>query len=73
MDAPQTNDANYGDAIEPIAIVGISCRFPGQVSSPDQFWDMLVHGRSGHCEVPTDRFHADTWRHPDHDRKGAVR
>lgn len=62
----------YGDAIEPIAIVGMACRFPGDVSTPGQFWDMLEHQRSGHCDVPEDRFKGDVWRHPDFDRRGAV-
>lgn len=72
MATPDSNDGKYGDAIEPIAIVGIACRFPGHVSSPRQFWDMLAHGRSGHCDVPADRFIAGVWQHPDHDRKGGV-
>ncbi|EXJ93245.1 hypothetical protein A1O3_01802 [Capronia epimyces CBS 606.96] len=63
---------HYGDCIEPIAIVGISCRFPGDVSSPSQFWDMLVHQRSGHGEVPAGRFDTNVWQHPDYDRRGAV-
>ena len=65
-------DGQFGDATEPIAIVGLSCCFLGYVSSPQQFWEMLVNGRSGHCEVPADRFNASVWQHPDHSRKGAV-
>ncbi|MCJ1251044.1 hypothetical protein MMC30_008275 [Trapelia coarctata] len=68
----QRDDMNYGDAVEPIAIVGMACRFPGQVSSPQEFWDMLASERSGHCKVPSNRFDADVWHHPDHERKGAI-
>ncbi|KFZ25350.1 hypothetical protein V502_00172 [Pseudogymnoascus sp. VKM F-4520 (FW-2644)] len=68
----QKPNINYGDSIEPIAIIGISCRFPGNVSSPGEFWDMLVNKRSGHCEVPSNRFDGDAWQHPDHDRRGAL-
>ncbi|GAV38380.1 type I polyketide synthase [Streptomyces acidiscabies] len=32
---------------EPIAVVGLSCRFPGDADSPDAFWDLLVQGRDG--------------------------
>ena len=70
MAAPERE--KYGDAIEPVAIVGIACRFPGDCSTPEQFWDMLAQKRSGHSEVPEDRFNADVWQHPDFDRKGAV-
>ena len=63
---------NYGDAIEPMAIVGMACRFPGDVSTPGEFWDLLEQQRSGHCEVPPDRFKGDTWQHPDFDRRGGV-
>jgi len=40
---------------EPIAIVGMSCRFPGGVDSPDSLWDMVAHERDVMSEFPTDR------------------
>jgi hypothetical protein len=30
---------------EPIAIIGMSCRFPGGANSPEAFWQLLVEGR----------------------------
>jgi mycoketide-CoA synthase len=42
-------------ADDPIAIVGMSCRYPGGVNSPDDLWDMLVEGRDVLSEFPTDR------------------
>ncbi|MFS0692457.1 beta-ketoacyl synthase N-terminal-like domain-containing protein [Streptomyces nitrosporeus] len=32
---------------ETVAVVGLSCRFPGDADSPDAFWDLLVQGRDG--------------------------
>ncbi|MEI6260302.1 MAG: beta-ketoacyl synthase N-terminal-like domain-containing protein, partial [Deltaproteobacteria bacterium] len=29
---------------EPIAIIGMACRFPGRANSPDQFWDLMDKG-----------------------------
>ena len=38
-----------------IAIVGISCRFPGGVADPEQFWALLREGRSGVGDIPDGR------------------
>jgi acyl transferase domain-containing protein/acyl carrier protein len=42
-------------AHEPIAIVGMACRFPGGVCSPDDLWDLVAAGREGIGGLPTDR------------------
>ncbi|ETX00519.1 MAG: hypothetical protein ETSY1_10915 [Candidatus Entotheonella factor] len=41
---------------EPLAIVGIACRFPGQVASPNDFWTLLKTGGDAITEVPADRW-----------------
>ena len=40
---------------EPIAIVGIGCRFPGGISSPEDFWRLLADGRDAIGDFPADR------------------
>ncbi|WP_433754965.1 SDR family NAD(P)-dependent oxidoreductase [Nocardia sp. CA-135398] len=40
---------------EPIAIVGMGCRFPGGVTSPDELWDLLAGGIDATSEYPSDR------------------
>ncbi len=40
---------------EPIAIVGMSCRYPGGIASPAGLWRMLAEGREGIAEFPADR------------------
>nr|APD71869.1 type I polyketide synthase 4 [Streptomyces sp.] len=42
-------------AYEPIAIVGIGCRFPGGVESADDLWELVEQGRDGVVPFPTDR------------------
>lgn len=53
--------AEAGDAAtllrsEPIAIVGMACRFPGGASSPAEYWRLLAEGRSGIRELPAGRW-----------------
>jgi acyl transferase domain-containing protein/NADPH:quinone reductase-like Zn-dependent oxidoreductase/NAD(P)-dependent dehydrogenase (short-subunit alcohol dehydrogenase family) len=64
--------STFGDNVEPIAVVGLSCRFPGEASSAEKLWDLLVEGRTGHSETPIERYNADGWYHPNPDRRGAI-
>ena len=40
---------------EPIAIVGMACRLPGGVTTPDELWQLLDQGRDAITPIPTDR------------------
>ncbi|KAG5979385.1 Type I Iterative PKS [Claviceps digitariae] len=55
---------------EPIAIVGMSCRLPGHVSTLDGFWTLMSRARSGWCEIPKDRVSKDGYWHPNPEKKG---
>ena len=50
---------------EPIAIIGAGCRFPGGVTSPAEFWDLLHDGVDAISEVPADRWDIDAYYDPD--------
>ena len=46
-------------AREPIAIVGMACRFPGGVNTPDDYWDLLEHKRHAVSEISSQRMALD--------------
>jgi amino acid adenylation domain-containing protein len=60
--AAQPSGATTAD--EPIAIVGIGCRFPG-ARDPEAFWRLLRDGIDAITEVPADRWNVDTYYDPD--------
>lgn len=56
---------NEGAQHESVAIVGIGCRLPGGVSSPDGVWEMLVQGEDVTREIPGERWDVDAYYDPD--------
>ena len=60
------------DKLEPIAIIGLSLKFPQDATSPALFWKMLMEGRCAMGEVPEDRWNHASFYHPDSERKDAV-
>ncbi|MGO1117063.1 SDR family NAD(P)-dependent oxidoreductase [Rhodovibrionaceae bacterium A322] len=52
-------------AEQPLAIIGMGCRFPGGSDSLQAFWQSLLTGRESVREVPKDRWDLDLWYDPD--------
>lgn len=46
---------------EPLAVIGMGCRFPGGADSPEAFWRVLADGVDAVGEVPADRWEADAF------------
>src|SRR5712691_447882 len=59
-------------AVEPIAIVGIGCRLPGGVRSPDDLWSLLTNGVDAVVEVPEQRWLLPAMYHPDPAKPGRM-
>ena len=60
------------DAIAPVAVVGMACRFPDDATYPAAFYEMLAKGRSAWSEVPKNRYSIDAYYHPSSDRIGTT-
>lgn len=66
---PAARTAMTARTDEPIAIVAVSCRFPG-AADPEAFWELLSGGVDAIREVPEDRFDIDEFYDPDPDAPG---
>ncbi|HEV2149464.1 MAG TPA: polyketide synthase, partial [Longimicrobiaceae bacterium] len=57
---------------EPLAVVGMGCRFPGGADDPDRFWELLREGFDAVREIPADRWDADALYDADPDAAGKL-
>lgn len=55
---------------EPIAVVGIGCRFPGEAHGVDSFWKLLLDGVDAITDVPLERWNHALYYHPEPGKPG---
>ena len=65
-------DDAYGNKPAPTAIVGMSCRLPGDVSNLQQFWTMCCRARNLWSKIPRERFNIQAYHHPDPNQIGCT-
>src|SRR5579884_1449052 len=65
--SPSANAAtNNGTAsVTPVAIIGMACRLPGGIDSPELLWETLLRGADMVTEVPPERWDADEYYDPE--------
>ncbi|RYP81174.1 hypothetical protein DL769_002122 [Monosporascus sp. CRB-8-3] len=57
---------------DPVCIVGMACRLPGDVRSPADFWDFIMNKKSSQSPVPAERFNINGFHHVDDTRAGVT-
>ncbi|KAF7161780.1 hypothetical protein CNMCM5623_007245 [Aspergillus felis] len=58
--------------LEPIALVGTGCKFPGSSSSPSRLWNLLCNPKKVASEPPSTRFNGKSYYHPDGNHHGTT-
>jgi polyketide synthase 5 len=51
--------------VTPVAVIGMSCRLPGGIDSPELLWEALLRGDDLVTEIPTERWDADSFYDPE--------
>lgn len=60
------------DLLEPIAVIGLSLKFPQDATSTELFWEMLMKGQSSMTTVPKERFNIESFYVPETKRQDEV-
>ena len=59
---PKIKDPSVAEPmVTPVAVIGMACRLPGGIDSPEQLWEALLRGDDLVTEVPADRWDADEY------------
>ena len=65
-------DAIERSKTEPLAIIGMGCRFPGGANNPEAFWQLLRNGVDAVAEMPPNRWDVEAYHDPDPDAPGKI-
>lgn len=65
-------DTQPARSVDPVAIIGMSFRLPGDNDTPAGFWSFIISGKVAIRDTPSDRFDIEAWHSPDPDRSGTT-
>ena len=51
--------------VTPVAVIGMACRLPGGIDSPEKLWEALLRGDDLVTEIPADRWDVDEYYDPE--------
>ena len=63
---------HFDETPEPIAIIGMACRMPGDADSPDKLWQLLLNNGNAIRALPEGRWDPSAFFHPDRKRPGKL-
>ncbi|KAL8732943.1 MAG: hypothetical protein Q9181_003765 [Wetmoreana brouardii] len=68
------SDAEEDDKelLEPIAVIGLSCKFPEDATSPELFWKMIMDKKCASRDYPPERMNIDAFYHPDISQRSTI-
>ncbi|MET4429274.1 polyketide synthase 5 [Mycolicibacterium sp. 624] len=55
----------HATPVTPVAVIGMACRLPGGIDSPEQLWESLLRGDDLVTEIPADRWDSDDYYDPE--------
>ena len=72
METDGASNLRQSGEVMPIAIVGMSCRFPGGTNNLQDMRTLCMEGRSPWSEIPKTRFNVDAFYHPNAEKVDSV-
>jgi len=69
-DSGEGSPTTRSGQVIPVAVVGMACRLPGGIGSPEQLWQALLQAHDPVTEIPADRWDAEAFYDPDPDAPG---
>ncbi|MCV7171513.1 type I polyketide synthase [Mycobacterium manitobense] len=64
-DSPVSARQGGRGPVTPVAVIGMACRLPGGIDSPERLWEALLRGDDLVTEIPSDRWDADDFYDPE--------